>query len=58
MLGGSNAPSGASGFSNKYSLNFDGVDDILITTKDSSIMPTDNLTVGCWIKPSDLGFSR
>lgn len=55
MLGGSNAPSGA-GFSNKYSLNFDGVDDILITTKDSSIMPTDNLTVGCWIKPSTWAF--
>ena len=55
MLGGSNAPSGA-GFSNQYSLNFDGVDDILITTKDSSIMPTDNLTVGCWIKPSTWAF--
>ena len=56
MLGGSNAPSGASGFSNQYSLDFDGVDDILITTKDSTIMPTDNLTVGCWIKPSTWAF--
>ena len=56
MLGGSNAPSGASGFPNEYSLAFDGVDDILITTKDASIMPTDNLTVGCWIKPSTWAF--
>ena len=53
----SNAPSGASGFANLYSLAFDGVDDILITTKDSSIMPTDNLTVGCWISPSTWAFS-
>tara|TARA_R110002096_G_scaffold136685_1_gene289532 strand:- start:186 stop:1022 length:837 start_codon:yes stop_codon:yes gene_type:complete len=53
----SNAPSGASGFTNKYSLAFDGVDDILITTKDSSIMPTDNLTIGCWISPSTWAFS-
>ena len=53
----SNAPSGASGFANEYSLAFDGVDDILITTKDSSIMPTDNLTVGCWISPSTWAFS-
>ena len=56
MLGGSNAPSGASGFANEYSLAFDGVDDILITTKDATIMPTDNLTVGCWIKPSTWAF--
>ena len=42
---------------NEYSLAFDGVDDILITTKDSSIMPTDNLTVGCWIKPSTWAFT-
>ena len=54
-LGGSNAPSGA--FPNKYSLAFDGVDDILITTKDSSIMPTDNLTTGCWINPSTWAFA-
>jgi len=57
MLGGSNAPSGASGFANEYSLNFDGVDDILITTKDSSIMPTDNLTVGCWVNPTTWAFT-
>jgi hypothetical protein len=57
MLGGSNAPSGASGLLNEYSLAFDGVDDILITTKDSTIMPTDNLTVGCWIKPTTWAFS-
>jgi len=56
MLGGSNAPSGASGFTNEYSLAFDGVDDILITTKDSSIMPTDNLTVGCWVNPATWAF--
>tara|TARA_R110000787_G_scaffold13820_3_gene43025 strand:+ start:811 stop:1647 length:837 start_codon:yes stop_codon:yes gene_type:complete len=56
MLGGSNAPSGASGFPNEYSLAFDGVDDILITTKDASIMPTDNLTVGCWVNPSTWAF--
>ena len=55
MLGGSNAPSGA-GFSNEYSLAFDGVDDILITTKDSTIMPTDNLTVGCWVNPATWDF--
>ena len=42
---------------NEYSLSFDGVDDILITTKDSSIMPTDNLTVGCWINPSTWEFA-
>tara|TARA_R110002110_G_scaffold372294_2_gene582360 strand:- start:5892 stop:7142 length:1251 start_codon:yes stop_codon:yes gene_type:complete len=42
---------------NIYSLAFDGVDDILITTKDSSIMPTDNLTVGCWINPSTWAFA-
>ena len=42
---------------NEYSLAFDGVDDILITTKDSSIMPTDNLTVGCWINPSTWAFA-
>jgi len=41
---------------NEYSLAFDGVDDILITTEDSSIMPTDNLTVGCWINPSTWAF--
>ena len=52
----SNAPSGASRFANEYSLAFDGVDDILITTKDSSIMPTDNLTIGCWINPSTWAF--
>ena len=57
MLGGSNAPSGASGFTNEYSLAFDGVDDILITTKDATIMPTDNLTVGCWIKPTTWAFA-
>ena len=42
---------------NEYSLAFDGVDDILITTKDTTIMPTDNLTVGCWIKPSTWAFT-
>ena len=42
---------------NVYSLAFDGVDDILITTKDSSLMPTDNLTVGCWINPSTWAFA-
>ena len=42
---------------NQYSLAFDGVDDILITTDDSSIMPTDNLTVGCWINPSTWAFA-
>ena len=42
---------------NEYSLAFDGVDDILITTEDSSIMPTDNLTVGCWINPSTWEFA-
>ena len=57
MLGGSNAPSGASGFANEYSLAFDGVDDILITTKDATIMPTDNLTVGCWINPTTWAFA-
>ena len=41
---------------NIYSLAFDGVDDILITTEDSSIMPTDNLTVGCWINPTTWAF--
>tara|TARA_R110000751_G_scaffold30239_1_gene77573 strand:+ start:226 stop:1065 length:840 start_codon:yes stop_codon:yes gene_type:complete len=56
MLGGSNNPSGGSGFANEYSLAFDGVDDLLITTKDSSIMPTDNLTVGCWIDPATWAF--
>ena len=55
MLGGSNAPSDT-GLENLYSLDFDGVDDILITTKDSSIMPTDNITVGCWIKPTTWAF--
>ena len=44
-------------FTNLYSLAFDGVDDVLITTKDSSIMPTDNLTVGCWVNPSTWAFS-
>jgi len=42
---------------NQYSLDFDGVDDILITTKDTSIMPTENLTAGCWIKPSTWAFT-
>ena len=42
---------------NQYSLAFDGVDDILITTDDSSIMPTDNLTVGAWINPSTWAFA-
>ena len=56
MLGGSNAPSGATGFLNEYSLAFDGVDDILITNNDPTIMPTDNLTVGCWINPSTWAF--
>ena len=55
MLGGSNAPSDT-GLKNLYSLDFDGVDDILITTKDSTIMPTDNITVGCWVKPSNWAF--
>ena len=41
---------------NEYSLAFDGVDDILITTEDSSIMPSDNLTVGCWVNPSTWAF--
>ena len=57
MLGGSNAPSGAAGFTNEYSLDFDGVDDILITTKDATIMPTEALTVGCWIKPTTWAFA-
>ena len=52
----SNAPTPDT-FQNLYSLDFDGVDDILITTKDSSIMPTDNLTVGCWINPSTWAFA-
>jgi hypothetical protein len=56
MLGGSNAPTPGT-FQNLYSLDFDGVDDILITTKDSSIMPTDNLTIGCWISPSTWAFA-
>ena len=55
MLGGSNSPSDT-GFKNLYSLDFDGVDDILITTEDSTIMPTDNITVGCWVKPSNWAF--
>jgi hypothetical protein len=42
---------------NIYSLAFDGVDDVLITTKDSSIMPTDNLTVGCWVNPTTWAFT-
>ena len=42
---------------NVYSLAFDGVDDILITTEDTSIMPTDNITVGGWIKPSTWAFA-
>ena len=42
---------------NVYSLAFDGVDDILITTDDSSIMPTDNITVGAWINPSTWAFA-
>ena len=42
---------------NEYSLAFDGVDDILITTEDSSIMPTDNITVGAWIKPNTWAFA-
>ena len=56
MLGGSNAPSGAAGFTNEYSLAFDGVDDGRITTKDATIMPTDNLTVGCWVNPATWDF--
>ena len=55
MLGGSNAPSDT-GLENLYSLDFDGVDDVLITTNDSSIMPTDNITVGCWVKPTTWAF--
>lgn len=55
-LNNSKNPASASGFANEYSLNFDGVDDILITTKDSSIMPTDNLTVGCWVNPTTWAF--
>ena len=42
---------------NEYSLNFDGVDDILITPNNTSINPTDNLTVGCWVKPSTWAFT-
>ena len=42
---------------NVYSLAFDGVDDILITTTDSSIMPTAKITVGCWINPSSWAFA-
>lgn len=42
---------------NEYSLAFDGVDDILITTKDSSIMPGKNLTVGCWVFPDTWAFA-
>jgi len=56
-LPSSNSGGGTSSFSNLYSLAFDGVDDVLITTKDSSIMPTDNLTIGCWVNPSTWAFS-
>tara|TARA_R100001530_G_scaffold59339_1_gene43029 strand:+ start:299 stop:1567 length:1269 start_codon:yes stop_codon:yes gene_type:complete len=42
---------------NEYSLDFDGVDDVLITTEDSSIMPTEQLTVGAWINPSTWEFA-
>ena len=53
MLGGSNAPSGASEFENLYSLDFDGVDDYVNCGNDASLKPTAAMSVNIWFKLND-----
>ena len=48
MLGGSNAPIGA-GFSNEYSLDFDGVDDYVALRNKTDFELTGDTTVSSWI---------
>ena len=45
MLGGSNAPSGASAFANLYSLSFDGVDDY-VDLGDADVFTPNNSGAG------------
>ena len=52
MLGGSNAPSGAS-YENLYSLDFDGVDDYVNCGSDASLRPTAAFTANIWFKLND-----
>jgi hypothetical protein len=54
MLGGSNSPSGA-GFENLYSLDFDGVNDVLTIPNNTIYTPTSSgWTISYWIKTSTI----
>jgi len=58
MLGGSNAPGGASAFTNLYSLSFDGVDDYVNLGDSNDFTFGDGLTdspfsVSMWVKLDD-----
>ena len=63
MLGGSNAPSGASEFENLYSLYFDGVDDY-VTCGDANVFTPNNsganrgFSLSFWIKLPDASTQR
>ena len=52
MLGGSNAPSGAS-YENLYSLDFDGVDDYVSFSDNAALRPTAAMSVNIWFKLDD-----
>jgi hypothetical protein len=59
MLGGSNAPSGASEFENLYSLSFDGVDDYVNLGDADVFTPNDSganrgMSFSFWYKSSDV----
>ena len=56
MLGSSNASGGASGFSNVYSLNFDGVDDFVNLGNYASLRPpvSGGITLSLWCKWVDI----
>ena len=45
------------GFSNKYSCLFDGFDEAVIINEDSSLKPTDRISISMWIKPTEWDIS-
>jgi|15BtaG_2_1085339.scaffolds.fasta_scaffold19243_2 hypothetical protein len=49
-------PVTSAGFTNTYSMAFDGIDDRINVGSGSSISPTDEITLSCWINAQSLAF--
>ena len=59
MLGGSNAPSGAAGFTNEYSINFDGVNDEVSIANAAVLTPNNSsgnrgFSCSLWVKTTNV----